>query len=302
MTEIQSEAQIQRLLQAQSASPSTLKPRSSLSAHRFARGRFPEDVDDDDDLFGGRSPDSSDSDAPDEMEDVGAETGDESSSIGVGSHGPRARSSLGSLGAFSSLGGFGVTSRMDEATPPPSGMPTPTNGSFPHHRSSNGGGNGEHDYPTLASSPIVGSPIGMSMSWRDSGKASNKRKAAEEVRFLQVRSYHCSHCLTRHPSVQPISASTPTALPLSNAELSPRQPCSSLRMPSPSPIINPLPPVITAAVSSPPITPINPSQRSPTLLLPIYHPLLRLSLSLHRQATRFICRARALGEAAPLRN
>lgn len=189
--EASQEADWRRKTTSMPLSPATLKIRSSLSGpsaanqHRLQAGRFPEDADADDDLFangmGGVSSGSSDDD--DGMDDGNGTDNEGSVAASITSTSIRERTSFGSMGNFG-FGGGGHTS----ATPPPSfAVPVPaTAGIFSGHRAN---GMDIGDTSMLNSSPVLSaalaSPAGTpGMGWRDSGKAGNKRKAADDASLL----------------------------------------------------------------------------------------------------------------------
>lgn len=197
-SEIKSEAQIQRLLQAQSSTPASSRLRQSSLSHAAlvsARGRFPEDVDDgDSDIFGsikgGSSSSSSDDDLGLMMEEpdiVPPAPPPNSVAPALGQHFPRDR--------FSSAGPAGITSAFGMAlhaalasnpAPPPSTGPLSTPGLLTHRAANLSGSFSGSDGDALmggTASPksTTASPVG---GWRETGSGRiNKRKAADDVRL-----------------------------------------------------------------------------------------------------------------------
>ncbi|KAL7414219.1 hypothetical protein BDY24DRAFT_386235 [Mrakia frigida] len=242
--EASQEADWRRKTTSMPISPATLKIRSSLSGstpssssaaaaanqHRLQAGRFPEDADVDDDIFangmGGQSSGSSDDD--DGMDDGNGTDGEGEGSVAGGSvtsTSIRERTSFGSLGNFGLGGGGGGHS---SATPPPSfAVPVPaTAGMFGGHRMSMEGGGG--DASMVISSPVLGSAMtgmaspagtpgggGGMQGWRDSGKAGNKRKAADDrfEPYTKRRAVSPSTVLFPNSNSQPTNNTTASALP-----------------------------------------------------------------------------------------
>jgi hypothetical protein len=205
-SEIKSEAQIQRLLQAQSSTPASSRLRQSSLSHAAlvsARGRFPEDADDgDSDIFGstkgGSSSSSSDDDLGLMMDDpdvVPPAPPPNSVAPALGQHFPRERFPSGLAGPAGITSAFGMALHAALASnpnPPPVTGLTSTPGLLTHRAANLSGSFSGSDGDALmggTASPksTTASPVG---GWRETGSGRvNKRKAVDDVRLSPSLSF-----------------------------------------------------------------------------------------------------------------
>lgn len=196
-SEIKSEAQIQRLLQAQSSTPASSRLRQSSLSHAAlvsARGRFPEDADDgDSDIFGstkgGSSSSSSDDDLGlmiDDSEIVPPAPPPNSVAPALGQHFPRDRYPSALAGPPGITSAFGMALHAALASNPNPPAVTSTPGLLTHRAANLSGSFSGSDGDALmggTASPksTTASPVG---GWRETGGGRvNKRKAADDVRL-----------------------------------------------------------------------------------------------------------------------